>query len=193
MSVGLTHRLRASCLSLWELGDLLGIHPHQLHHLDAGGLSTQRPIAVLIELARRLDMHPADLAPGLDGVLTNRRLAPNRHHDQHRDGENHSPNHTNHDTDTDANADALAVLTALAHARTPLSIDELAQALTWSLSRVQGALNYAQHHPRLAGPLALRQVPPQTFTVTPRLDILAAGQHHEIRSLTSQTPHPHRR
>jgi hypothetical protein len=173
-----TDRLRASCLSLWELGDLLGIHPHQLHHLDAGGLSVQRPIAVLIELSRRLDMHPADLVAGLDGVLTNHRLPRAGAGGEHRNDEDHSLDHT------DRGAAALVVLTALAHARTPLSVDDLARALTWSLGRVQAALDYAQEHPAMAGPLKLQRVPPETFTVTPRLDLLTAGQHQAIQAST---------
>jgi hypothetical protein len=72
----------------------------------------------------------------------------------------------------------------LAHARTPLSVDDLARALTWSLGRVQGALDYAQEHPAMAGPVTLQRVPPETFTVTPRLDILTAGQHRAIQAST---------
>jgi hypothetical protein len=47
---------------------------------------------------------------------------------------------------------------------------------------VHNALNYAQQHQRVAGPLSLRRVPPETFTVSARLDILTAGQHHAIQS-----------
>ncbi|MEV0134546.1 hypothetical protein AB0H83_39565 [Dactylosporangium sp. NPDC050688] len=62
-------RMQASGLSLWELGELLGIHPHHLHKSDtAGGLPSQ-PVRVLIELAYRLDLHPADLVPALDAGL----------------------------------------------------------------------------------------------------------------------------
>ncbi|WP_043632146.1 hypothetical protein [Nonomuraea candida] len=65
-------RLRASGLSLWELGDLLGIHPHQLHTIHPDE-PADRPVHVLINLARRLDLHPADLMPTLDAVLGNQR------------------------------------------------------------------------------------------------------------------------
>lgn len=54
-------RLAAGPLSLYELADLLGIHPHQLrtgHHLDN---LTNQPIRALIDLCRHLDLHPADL------------------------------------------------------------------------------------------------------------------------------------
>ncbi|MEU6040413.1 hypothetical protein ABZ801_33905 [Actinomadura sp. NPDC047616] len=50
--------LRAGGLSLWELGDLLGIHPHQLHPDELA----DRPVRVLI-----------DLIPALDAVLGNQR------------------------------------------------------------------------------------------------------------------------
>lgn len=180
MTVGFTQRLRASGLSSWELGDLLGIHPHQLVNIDTAGLSTQRPIAVLIELARRLDMHPADLVADLDGVLTNRRLpADRRYGDDHGDDR-----HAGH---LDGEADTLVLLAALAHARTPLSVDDLAGTLGWPLGRVEAALGHAVQHPGLAGPMALRRVPPETFTLTPRLDVLTAGQQQAIQATTSWT------
>jgi len=173
VSAEFTHRLRASGLSLWELGDLLGIHPHQVHHADTG-LSIERPIAVLIELSRRLSMHPADLVADLEGVLANRR-APASPDDDHA-GEDHDTG------PSDCQADALTLLTALAHARDPLSIDALAQALRWPLTRTQAALTHARQHPSIGGPLALQRVPPQTFTVTPRLDILTQHQHRSLQS-----------
>ena len=57
----LRERLRDAGLSAWELGDLLGIHPHLVS--DPHPLLTGRPARVLIEIARRLDIHPADLVP----------------------------------------------------------------------------------------------------------------------------------
>lgn len=50
-------RVEQAALSLWELGDLLGIHPHHLHTGDVPGL-TALPARVIIDLARRLDLHP---------------------------------------------------------------------------------------------------------------------------------------
>jgi len=98
----LNQRLQASTLSLWELGDLLGIHPHHLHsHDTAGGLADQ-PVRVLIDLARQLDMHPADLVPGLEPVLANRREPPND------------------EQDTEPDHDAL---TALAATSVPLTVE----------------------------------------------------------------------
>ncbi|HEV7963526.1 MAG TPA: hypothetical protein VGP57_13385, partial [Actinoplanes sp.] len=41
-------------------------------HDTAGGLVNQ-PVRVLIDLARQLDMHPADLIAGLEPVRANRR------------------------------------------------------------------------------------------------------------------------
>jgi hypothetical protein len=70
----LPERLRDAGLSAWELGDLLGIHPH----LVSGPYPalTDRPVQALIEIARRLDIHPADLVPELEPLLSNRRQAP---------------------------------------------------------------------------------------------------------------------
>lgn len=182
MTVGFLQRLRASGLSPWELGDLLGIHPHQLDHIDTAGLSTQRPIAVLLELSRRLDIHPADLVAELDSVLTNRRLPGGARSDDLDAGgpgaDGGAP---------DLGADARVLLTALAHARTPLSIDDLVRALGWPLGRVEGALGYTHQYPGMAGPMMLRRIPPETFTLTPRLDTLTAGQQHAVQAATSWT------
>lgn len=181
MTFGFLQRLQTSGLSPWELGDLLGIHPHQLDHVEAAGLSTQRPIAVLIELCRRLDIHPADLVAELDGVLTNRRLPGGASTDRATDGPASSGGVL------DLGADARGLLTALAHARVPLSVDDIARALGWPLGRVEGALGYATQHPDTAGPMMLRRVPPETFTLVPRLDILTIGQHRAMQSTAGRT------
>jgi hypothetical protein len=78
------------------------------------------------------------------------------------------------------------VLTALTTATVPLTADALATALGWQLARAQAALTYAQAHPDLAGPLALRRIPPQTYVLTPRLDLLTKDQH---RAVTATTHH----
>lgn len=46
-------------MSAWELADLLGVHEADitLDHLP------NLPLRVVLELARRLDLHPADLTP----------------------------------------------------------------------------------------------------------------------------------
>jgi len=50
----LLERMHARGLSLWELGDVLGIHPrHHLHKVDAAGGLVNQPVRVLIEQARR--------------------------------------------------------------------------------------------------------------------------------------------
>ncbi len=64
----------AAGLSVRELGDLLGIHPHYLH--SATERFDSLPISVLIDLAHRLDMRPVDLVPALASVLGNKRRPP---------------------------------------------------------------------------------------------------------------------
>jgi len=123
-------------------------------------------VQVLIEIARRLDIHPADLIPELEPLLASSRRAPGDASGQ------------------DRRADALTVLTALATARAPLSADQLARALEWHLPRTAAAIAAAQDNPDLGGPLALRRIPPETWTVTPRLDILAGAQHRALRDTT---------
>jgi hypothetical protein len=73
-----SNRMRASTLSVWELGDLLGVHPHLLDRTETHIRLVEQPVRVIIELAARLDVHPADLVPGFDVVLANRRQRPKR-------------------------------------------------------------------------------------------------------------------
>jgi hypothetical protein len=63
---------RDAGLSAWELGNLLGIHPR----LVSGSYPPllDRPVQVLIEIARRLNIHPADLVPELDLALAGRQV-----------------------------------------------------------------------------------------------------------------------
>ncbi len=122
---------------------------------------------VLIEIARRLDIHPADLIPELEPLLSHRRQA-------RRDA----------DGGQDRRADVLTVLTALAAARAPLPADQLARALGWQLPRTAAAIAAAQDNPDLGGPLALRRIPPETWTVTPRLDVLTQAQRRALRDTT---------
>ena len=161
----LPERLRDAGLSAWELGDLLGIHPHLVS--GPHPLLTGRPARVLIEIARRLDIHPADLVPELEPLLSHRRQALS----EDLGGQ-------------DRRADALTVLTVLATARAPLSADQLTRALDWQLPRTAAAIAAAQDNPDLGGPLALRRVPPETWTVTPRLDVLTGAQHRALRDTT---------
>lgn len=155
-------RVHANALSLWELGDLLGIHPHHLHTQDtAGGLPNQ-PVRVLIDLARRLDMHPADLIDDFDTVLANHRTPP-------------AADAGDHD------ADALTVLNALATTSVPLTAEDLATALGWTLDRVTTTIGHATRRPELSGPVALRRVPPASWTITARHDLLS---HQQRTALT---------
>ena len=159
-------RLHASALSRWELGDLLGVHPHLLPDHGPGSLG-HLPARLIVEVARHLDMHPADLVTGLDTVLHHPRL------------------HTRPepaDLDDATDLDTLTVLNALATATAPLTTDQLADVLDWPLERVTIALVRASTNPETAGPLALRHVAANTYTVTPRLDLLtsdARGRLHE--------------
>ena len=54
----------------------------------------------------------------------------------------------------------------------------------WQLPRTTAAIAAAQDNPGLSGPLALRRIPPETWTVTPRLDILIPAQRRAPRDLT---------
>jgi hypothetical protein len=80
----------------WQLGDLLGIHPHVVGS-DHGQPLTARPVQALIEIARRLDLYPADLVPELEPLLSCR-----------RQGARHDPGGQHR------RADALTALTVLA-------------------------------------------------------------------------------
>ncbi|KMO93497.1 hypothetical protein [Streptomyces roseus] len=148
-------RLLAAGMTGWQLADLLGVHEHQIDLEELPDL----PVRVLLELARRLDMHPADLMPGSDDLFElprQRRVADRR--------------------PVGADHDALTVLTALAYADDPLTADALAAALSWTRHRTDTALDHARTHPDTGGVLLLRHVPPEAYTVTPRLDILDAYQ-----------------
>ncbi|MEV0633270.1 hypothetical protein [Nonomuraea wenchangensis] len=154
-------RVEQAGLSLWELGDLLGIHPHHLHTGDVPGL-TALPVRVITDLARRLDLHPAELIEELDPSTPDRNTA--------------AADTAQPDLDTDA----LTVLTALATTSIPLTTDELAAALRWALDRVTVALDHAYAHPALAGPVALRRVPPDGWTISARLDVLTVDQRRAL-------------
>ncbi|MEV7729130.1 hypothetical protein AB0P15_31030 [Streptomyces sp. NPDC087917] len=153
-------RLLAAGMTGWQLADPLGVHEHQIDLEELPDL----PVHILLELARRLDMHPADLMPGSDHLFElplQRQVADRR--------------------PAGADHDALTVLTALAHADGPLTADTLAASLSWTRHRTDTALDHARTHPNAGGVLLLRHLPPEAYTVTPRLDILDA---------TRSTPSP---
>lgn len=157
-------RIRSSGLSLWEVGDLLGIHPHDLHSY---GPMTYQPVRVVLDLCRRLDLHPADLVDGLDSVLSNRRAVPASA------------------AAGDVTADARTVLTALAVSAVPLAAEDLATALGWHLERVAAALDHCTEDPDLGGPMALRRLPGDIWTATARRDLLSDEQEHDLADAVS--------
>jgi hypothetical protein len=171
-------RQQRSRLSLWELGDLLGVHPHHLHFSDSSGALVDQPVGILIDLARQLDMHPADLVPELDPLLDNGRGPAAHSHPAGRAGGNGAG--------PDDGADARTVLAALAAAATPVTVDELAIALGWTLDRTAAAIERAYEQPELAGPYAVRRVPPGTFTLATRIDQLTDQQRAGLTDLANQ-------
>lgn len=144
-------RLLAVGMTPWQLADLLGVHEHQIDLDELPDL----PVRVLIELARRLDIHPADLMPDADDLFERPR---------HREVLDRRPPGTARD--------ALTLITALAHGDGPLTADGIAAALLWPGPRLDAALDYARTHPDAGGALALRRVPLDGYTAAPRLDIL---------------------
>ncbi|GAB2469525.1 hypothetical protein [Streptomyces incanus] len=160
-------RLLAAGMTGWQLADLLGVHEHQIDLEELPDL----PVRVLLELARRLDIHPADLMTGSDELFERPRERQVR--DRRSVG---------------ADRDALTVITALAYADGPLTADALALALIWTRHRLDAALDYARVHPDVGGALVLREVPPEAYTATPRLDVLAP---HEADALAGRkNPRP---
>lgn len=157
-------RMHAAGLSQWELGDLLGVHPHDIHDAGRPGAMAEQPVKVIAELAQRLDLHPADIADVLEPALSHRR----------------EPVANSAGT----GADALVLLTALATTSVPLSTEELAEALTWDLERVTAAIQHAADHPGIGGPIGLRWIPPHAWTVTARLDVLTPEQRNGINDRT---------
>lgn len=156
----LTRRLHNAGMSNWDLATLLGVHEHDI---DLDQLPDQ-PLHVVLELARRLDLHPADLAPYAEDAYA---------HPRYTDTQNPPDN-------ADTEQDAAAVLNALAHAGRPLSADFLAESLGWDTGRVAGALEHAWAHPDLGGPHALRRAAPAHFTLGPRLDVLTDRQMNRL-------------
>ncbi|MGW8526979.1 helix-turn-helix domain-containing protein [Nocardiopsis sp. NPDC055824] len=153
------HERMAQCgVTVREVADLLGVHPHQLDHDSLRGLP-ELPVRVLIDLARRLDLHPADLLPDLEPVLA--------HHRQDAEHEPQAPAVT---------ADPRVVLAALAHAGTPMHTYTLCQALDWPHPRLKAALDHLRAHPDAAGAWALRRTGAHTYVLGARMDLLTEQQ-----------------
>jgi len=83
-------------------------------------------------------------------------------------------------------SDTLTVLAALVHASEPLTVDELATALSWPPDRVTSALHNAERRPDITDPVALQRTESGACTVTARLDRLTTTQREALS-------HPHRR
>ncbi|MER6604186.1 hypothetical protein ACWDBC_35190 [Streptomyces parvus] len=170
----LRRRQHNAGMSAWELADLLGVHETDitLDHLP------NQPLHVVLELARRLDLHPGDLTPYAADVY---------HHPRYLDTQN--PPEPAPGTDTDA----VALLNALAHAARPLTADFLAESLGWNLDRVTDAIERAWAYPHLAGPYALRRAAPAHFTLGPRLDVLTDRQMNWLHPANHTEPWRHPR
>ncbi|WP_017577861.1 SMC-Scp complex subunit ScpB [Nocardiopsis kunsanensis] len=173
----ITERLRIGGITSWEIADLLGVHPHQLEHDTLGRRrSTDEdrlralPVTVLIQLCRRLDLHPSDLIEELDEMCSSLRRAP-READSELPGEG------------EVVEDARTMVAALFHVGAPLSIEEAAGALGWGFSRARATVEHLQAHADLTGPYALRRVGADTYALTSRTDLLTAGQRTALESV----------
>ncbi|MFJ3140256.1 hypothetical protein ACIPK5_30745 [Streptomyces sp. NPDC086843] len=142
-------------MTSWELADLLGVHENDIR-LDP---LPNQPLYVVLELARRLDLHPADLTPFAEDVY-------------------HLPRHhqVQQPPEPSTETDAVAVLNALAHAGRPLTADYLAESLHWDTDRTTEALEHAWDNPTLGGPYALCRATSAHFTLAPRMDVLTDEQ-----------------
>ncbi|MER7669626.1 hypothetical protein ABTY61_14310 [Kitasatospora sp. NPDC096128] len=161
-SAAIKRRLHAAAMTTWELADLLGVHEHQVDLEELPDL----PVRLWLELARRLDLHPGDIIRGANELFALPRIA--------------DIGEAAGEASEDSAGDALTVITALAHAVRPLDADDLAAALDWPARRIDAAITHARHHPAVGGALVLRQVPPEHYTATPRLDLLTHGQHDQL-------------
>ncbi|MER6778574.1 MULTISPECIES: hypothetical protein [unclassified Streptomyces] len=151
----------------WQLADLLGVQEHQIDLEELPEL----PVRVLLELTRRLDMNRADLMPGADELFERPRQ---------RQVIDRRPARANHD--------ALTVITVLAYAYGRRTADVLAAALSWNRHRLDAALDHLRTHPNVGGPLVLRHIPPDAYTVTPRLD--CSPHTRSTPSLEGTNAHP---
>lgn len=156
-STVIRRRLHAAGITSWELAELLGVHEHDTDLDDL-------PLHVVLDLARRLDINPIDLAPDTEHLYAIPRYR-----------ETEDVNYQSPETRTTAD-DVLAVITALAHARRPTSLDVLVDAVGWPRERILTAIEHAEEHRDVGGPLVLRREPCEHFTVTPRMDLLSATQ-----------------
>jgi hypothetical protein len=149
-------RMRAAGIQRRQVAELLGVHFHRLE-LCLADLG-QLPLTLVVDLARLLDLSLADLLPQICD-----QQAP-----------------ACAQVSDEAHRDAMPVLAALAHARCPLAVNDLAASLMWAPTRVQAALDHIHDHPDLAGPYAMHRVPIDRFTLHPRLDLLTSTQTQTV-------------
>ncbi|MFF1873195.1 hypothetical protein [Kitasatospora herbaricolor] len=150
-------------MTVWQLADLLGVHEHQIDLDELPDL----PVRILHEIARRLDLHPADILRDTDDLY-----ALPRTHRPATKPPGKKPAGLAHD--------ALRLVNALALADRPMLPEELAHALSWPVKRVDDAAAHAFEHPATGGAVALRGGPSGHLSVSPRLDLLAASQHTQL-------------
>ncbi|WTX01095.1 hypothetical protein OG216_47645 (plasmid) [Streptomycetaceae bacterium NBC_01309] len=174
----LTRRLHAAGMTRQQLADYLGVHEHEIDLEELPDL----PVRLWLDLARRLDLHPADIIVGADDVFDRLRTAPRAQPEAGADPR----------TDTDART----VVCALAHSDQPLSPEDLAVALDWDYHRTHNALHHAEEHPDRRGAFVVRRIPPAHYTLTPRLDLLTtaqqsrlSGEHGNVRTQRDPLTH----
>jgi hypothetical protein len=154
-------------MSTWELGDLLGIHPHLVSSSHGQPLTAGR-----CRLSSRSPASSTSTRPTWSRNWSRCYRAAAR---PRRDA----------DGGQDRRADALAVLTRWPPPGPRCPAQPAHPRLDWQLSAHRGPPSpAAQDNPDLGGPLALRRIPPETWTVTPRLDILTQPQHRALRDTT---------
>ncbi|MFI9550457.1 GbsR/MarR family transcriptional regulator [Nonomuraea endophytica] len=83
---------------------------------------------------------------------------------------------------------ALTVLAALVHAARPLTVDELAAALTLPRERVADGLNALIQRPAIADPLTVRQADTGAYSITTRPDRLTPAQRIALTTPSGGPP-----
>lgn len=76
--------------------------------------------------------------------------------------------------------DALTVVAALVHAGRPVTLDDLAAALSWPRDRVLAATEAIRSRPAIADPLVVRVAGDATYCLTVRPDRLSAAQREAL-------------
>jgi DNA-binding IclR family transcriptional regulator len=84
--------------------------------------------------------------------------------------------------DAAAVADALTVLAALAFARVPLTVEQLAAGLDWTRDGVVRALYDLEQYPGITDPIAVDHTDSGTYSITASGGWLSASQRQALRS-----------